>query len=118
MEKRRSVGVTIWSVLLIISAITNMSYFLSCDSSTSERFITIAINSLIILCSIGLLMLIELARKSIIILAWFFAFSVFFIGLYVFRISWPLSIAFVFMLSICLGEIYFFTRPNVKEQFR
>ncbi len=116
MEKR-SVGVTVYSIFIIA---LSLGYFITFRQSTfSERtnLITSLINCFYIVCGVGLLMLKEWARKSMLIISCFFTL-VGFVFLYFFRSYVLLVLGSILVLLIQLIGIYLLTRPKVKEQFK
>lgn len=126
MEKKRSVGISIFAILMILDA----AIFILIRSSVGF----IAIGLPIIVCAIGILMLKDWARKATI---WVYAIYMFFsiIGVSLIftilpepklppnvnleAIKYLLAIlTVIFGLGRFLISLFFLTRPRVKEQFK
>ena len=122
MEKKRSVGVTIFGYLIIISGILaiawNWKNFPVFADARLKNFLiicnTLLVSSLIY--GLGILMLKDWARKlalivNIVVLVAYPSL------LYIWKISGP-TFAIVVSIGFPIAILYFFTRPKVKEQFK
>ena len=117
MDKKRSIGVTIFSFLGFIVAMFMIGIF-----SNPPAIFAYFIAAVIILLSVGLFLLWNWVRITFIILSWLF------ICLYV----WGIACIFIFpgpqgglelgitlpILLFGIISFIFFNRPKVKEQFK
>jgi hypothetical protein len=118
MGKQRSAGVTFWGIFIIINALLSIIvYFLKSPILLKDSLITITLNALYIVCATGALLLKEWARKTTVVICTFFT-AVGLLGLIFFMKSLIMVLFIGYILAISIGELIFFTRPKVKEQFR
>jgi hypothetical protein len=114
MEKKASVGVIFWSIVIIITALLGLIFGLS------KPLISVGnvLNVFYIICAIGALLLKEWARKAIVIIS-LISSIILVLALFFFALKISMFLlGGLCLLAINIGELIFFTRPKVKEQFK
>jgi hypothetical protein len=123
MEKKRSVGVTVISVIEVLLGLkwgwSSFTAFLSQTSISFIHILLLIISALPIVLGILTFQLKPIGRKLNLIFSPLIAFLLFlsFVSLFIFNPLWEF-LSGIYTLLITTFLIYFFTRPKVKEQFK
>lgn len=116
MEKKRSVGVTMLGILIILVGLGNL-LLLFTRGYSSMRIGGILFNMYLIISGISILQLKNWARISILVISSLFALlSIISIVLFLNK-DGLLVFLFTLVLLTCVIVPLFFTRHNIKEQF-
>jgi len=118
MEKKRSAGLIIVGTLITLLGVTNLFVLISANIPLPGRLTSICFNIYLTICGVGILLLANWARVSVIIIA---GLSALFASVSIIPFFKMPSLglpAFAATVLVCLVVLYFLTRPKVREQFK